>query len=122
LSLVDPDNRRSVDFDRRRALLDAVVAGSAADSPDTRKLRLLRAALDLRSRRPSAFSGAYSEVDAGDRAVAFMRGDDEVLVAVQLFPGDGPPPVAMPSGNWQDVLHDPQLRAWGFALLERDAR
>src|SRR5205085_808625 len=39
LSLVDPDNRRQIDWQRRRDALASVRAGSAPDNPDTRKLR-----------------------------------------------------------------------------------
>jgi (1->4)-alpha-D-glucan 1-alpha-D-glucosylmutase len=118
LGLVDPDNRRPVDFGVRRSLLDAVRAGREADSPDTRKLRLIERVLDLRARRADAFTGAYQPVDAGDRTIAYMRGGEEVLVAIQLFPG-APPAMAPPVGAWTDVLQDPRLRSWGIALLER---
>jgi len=73
LSLVDPDNRRPVHWDARRAAL--------ADPPA--KLRLIREALALRARRPDAFAGAYEPVDAGPDACAFIRGGD-VLVGVPL--------------------------------------
>src|SRR3954452_2188510 len=48
LSLVDPDNRRPVDWDERRAALD--------DPPP--KLALIREALALRARLPAPFTGA----------------------------------------------------------------
>jgi (1->4)-alpha-D-glucan 1-alpha-D-glucosylmutase len=89
------------------------------DDPDARKLRMIRRALGLRARRPEAFAGAYEPVEAGDRAIASMRGDEEVLAAVQLFPGDKPPPIAPPAGAWTDVLQDPAVRAMGIALIER---
>jgi (1->4)-alpha-D-glucan 1-alpha-D-glucosylmutase len=119
LSLVDPDNRRPVDWERRRALLGEVNGRTALDDPDARKLRMIKRALDLRARRPEVFAGAYEPVEAGGRAIAYMRGDEEVLVAVQLFPGDKLPPIAPPSGAWQDVLQDPHVRAMGIALMER---
>src|SRR5918994_1527172 len=53
LSLVDPDNRRPVDWARRRELL-----GAPPSDPDTRKLWLIRALLALRARRSEAFAGA----------------------------------------------------------------
>ena len=52
LSLVDPDNRRPVDWARRRALLAELRDGAAPDAPDARKLWLIRALLALRARRP----------------------------------------------------------------------
>jgi (1->4)-alpha-D-glucan 1-alpha-D-glucosylmutase len=76
LALVDPDNRRPVDWGLRRRLLDT------ADDP---KLRVTQQALALRSRRPEAFSGSYEPVEKDDLC-AFTRGG-EVLVAVPVRPG-----------------------------------
>jgi (1->4)-alpha-D-glucan 1-alpha-D-glucosylmutase len=93
LALVDPDNRRPVDWELRRRLL-----GSAEEPA---KLRLVREALALRARRPQAFGGTYEAVDAGGDTAAFVRGG-EVLVAVALrgdlrgFRG--------PQGEWRDVF------------------
>ena len=67
LSLVDPDNRRPVDWDERRAAL-------ASDDPPP-KLQVIRTALALRARLPEAFAGAYEPVEAGEDVVAFTRGD-----------------------------------------------
>jgi (1->4)-alpha-D-glucan 1-alpha-D-glucosylmutase len=107
LSLVDPDNRRAVDWERRRELLAAVRNGSAPDTPDTRKLRLITKALELRAERPEAFAGSYEPIDAGDRAIAYVRGG-EILVAAELFPGGADAVVDLPSGRTRlaDVLDD----------------
>src|SRR5579884_808675 len=93
LSLVDPDNRRPVDFDRRRQLLSelerAEPSGLWARADDgLPKLAVVRAALDLRRRRPDCFGpkGAYRPLPvsggAGGHAVAYVRGEDEVAVVV----------------------------------------
>jgi (1->4)-alpha-D-glucan 1-alpha-D-glucosylmutase len=86
LSLVDPDNRRPVDFARRRALLadlDAgrlnLAAGSAGGlSLDAAKLLVTARALRLRRARPERFAGGYAPVaavgPAADHVVAFARG------------------------------------------------
>ena len=66
LSLVDPDNRRRVDWARRRELLAEVRRG-AAPTAETRKLWLIVRALTLRAHRPEAFSGGYTPVAAGRR-------------------------------------------------------
>jgi len=90
LSLVDPDNRRPVDWDLRERLL-----ASGADP----KQRLIRQALALRARHEVAFSGGYEPVDLGPDVCAFTRGG-EVLVAVPLRPGaelDVP-------GPWHEVV------------------
>jgi (1->4)-alpha-D-glucan 1-alpha-D-glucosylmutase len=105
LSLVDPDNRRAVDWARRRELLAAVRdGGPVEDSPDTRKLRLVRAALRLRAELPEAFAGAYEPLDAGERAIAYLRGGS-VLVIAELFPGGADASVDLPAGTWRDVLN-----------------
>ncbi len=111
LSLVDPDNRRPVDWARRRALL---ADGAVPDSPDGRKLRLIRDLLALRARRPEAFAGAYVPLDAGPDAVAFLRGD-AVAVAVPVL-GDAARPV-LPAGDWRPVT-DPAALA-GIDVRER---
>jgi (1->4)-alpha-D-glucan 1-alpha-D-glucosylmutase len=121
LSLVDPDNRRPVDWGRRRELLDSVRAG-AAPTDETRKLWLIVRALDLRARRPEAFAGSYEPVDAGPDAVAFVRGGS-VFVGAAIRGDDVPAPPATPidspppSSGWRDVLGTDGL---GIALYERD--
>ena len=103
LALVDPDNRRPVDWERRRELLDTLRGGgSLPDDADTRKLRLTVAALDLRRRRADAFAGAYEPIDAGEDAVAYVRGG-EVLVVVDLR-GSGAV-IELPPGSWRDVVN-----------------
>jgi (1->4)-alpha-D-glucan 1-alpha-D-glucosylmutase len=92
LSLVDPDNRRAVDFDRRMAALDTRPdwPALAANWADGRiKLQLTRRLLDLRRRDPSLFTeGAYAPVEIEDdpdgRVIAFSRshGTKRVIVLV----------------------------------------
>jgi (1->4)-alpha-D-glucan 1-alpha-D-glucosylmutase len=129
LSLVDPDNRRPVDWAARREALAALRRGEDTDP----KLLLIVRALELRARRPDAFSGAYAPVEAGDDVVAFARGEGEVLVVVPVRSPEGVT-LQLPddlAGAWRDVLTG-ALRelsrrtqvteltsAHGFALLER---
>ena len=121
LSLVDPDNRRPVDWGRRRELLDALRAG-AAPSLQTRKLRLIVAALELRARRPEAFAGSYEPLDGGPDTLAFLRGGDVLVAAAVRGAGDTVP---APPGRWRDVLGDGEhegplpLGDLGIALYER---
>jgi (1->4)-alpha-D-glucan 1-alpha-D-glucosylmutase len=114
LSLVDPDNRRAVDWERRRELLDAV-RGGADPTPETEKLWLIHHALALRAREPEAFAGGYAALDAGPDAVAFTRGSGAILVMARLR-GDRAlvPPER---GGWRDVL-DRRLGD-GLVLAER---
>ncbi|MCV7153145.1 malto-oligosyltrehalose synthase [Mycolicibacterium pyrenivorans] len=129
-SLVDPDNRRPVDYAARREVL------AAGSHP---KMRVVRAALQLRRRRPDTFvAGGYrpvlAEGDASEHIVAFLRGRD-VLVAVSRWSvrladsGWGDTTVTLPEGSWTDILtgagHANRVRAdelFGelpVALLER---
>ena len=56
LSLVDPDNRRPVDWERRRTLLDELRAG-AEPTDETRKLWLIQRALDAARAPPGRVRG-----------------------------------------------------------------
>jgi (1->4)-alpha-D-glucan 1-alpha-D-glucosylmutase len=99
LNLVDPDNRRPVDWDTRRRAL--------AEPPP--KLHVIKEALAVRRRRPL---GDYRPLDLGDDVCAFLRGDD-VAVAVPLR-GQDPPELELP-GDWRSVLDE----ALPVRLLER---
>jgi (1->4)-alpha-D-glucan 1-alpha-D-glucosylmutase len=103
-ALVDPDNRRPVDWEWHRAMLSRLQGGSPPD-PATRKLWLTMRLLQLRIRRPQAFAGGdYEPLDAGRSTVAFVRGG-EVLVVVATRPGVGAGPIAgLAPGTWRDVL------------------
>jgi (1->4)-alpha-D-glucan 1-alpha-D-glucosylmutase len=100
LSLVDPDNRRPVDFDRRRALLASLPGLTPEDllariDEGLPKLRVTRDALHLRRRRPACFgagsSGAYTPLAVtgaeADHVVAFTRGADVAVVVPRLVLG-----------------------------------
>jgi (1->4)-alpha-D-glucan 1-alpha-D-glucosylmutase len=85
LALVDPDNRRPVDWELRRRQLERL--RTEDDVPRAaRKLWAIRNVLALRAERPEAFLGAYEPVEAGEEVVAFVRGG-EIGVAVALRPG-----------------------------------
>jgi (1->4)-alpha-D-glucan 1-alpha-D-glucosylmutase len=87
LSLVDPDNRRPVDFELRRRLL--------ASAAPPAKLRLVREALALHE------LGPYEPIDAGPSVCAFRRGEDVVVAAVVHGSGGT---VRLPPGSWRDRL------------------
>lgn len=128
-SLVDPDNRRPVDFAVRALATGTTLSGLAQAWRDGRvKQHLLRQALALRRQAPPLFAaGDYTQLAvAGDAArsiVAFTRrhGPDWLmvlaprLVARQLVPGGlalapdawkgteidlGAPPPALPLYDW----------------------
>lgn len=101
-ALVDPDNRRPVDFARRRRMLAELERGLARD-PERRvrawvrrpedgrvKLHLLRAALHARRRHPGLFgAGAYEPLRArgakSRHVFAFLRRDGP-RVAIVVAP------------------------------------
>lgn len=121
LSLVDPDNRRTVDWDARRAALARVRSGAPL-APDDSKLLLIHRALGLRARRPDAFAGPYEPLAAPAEVCAFLRGEAEVLAAVALRgPTRGEdveielPPAA--SGRWRDVLGGGEAQLAGTCTL-----
>ncbi|BBY20929.1 malto-oligosyltrehalose synthase [Mycobacterium stomatepiae] len=104
-SLVDPDNRRAIDYATRRTAL------AELQHP---KLRVVATALRLRRSRPDSFRrGDYVPVlasgEAGDHVVAFRRGDD-ILVAVTRWTvrlaetGWGNTVLPLPDGSWTDTL------------------
>ncbi len=124
LALVDPDNRRPVDFALRREHLARLPAGagqgagsasqpgihSAAAPPlslGDHKLWLTATLLGLREHRPEVFTGPYEPLPAGEAACVFMRGERELLVAVALprAAADADPLVqGVPVGRWREVL------------------
>jgi (1->4)-alpha-D-glucan 1-alpha-D-glucosylmutase len=104
-SLVDPDNRRAVDYAVRRAALKDL------QHP---KIRVVATALRVRRARPETFLGGdyrpvLAEGEASDHVVAFRRGDD-VLVAVTRWTvrlaekGWGNTVLPLPEGTWTDAL------------------
>jgi (1->4)-alpha-D-glucan 1-alpha-D-glucosylmutase len=119
-SLVDPDNRRGVDLaarrERLRFLHDATPAAIATADLGTMKLWTIRRALGLRRRRPEWFEGEYRPLDASGphahRVFAFARGDALVAVVSRLTiraKGFAATTLALPAGNWRDVLTDRPL-------------
>ncbi|GAA1533926.1 malto-oligosyltrehalose synthase [Kribbella lupini] len=111
LSLVDPDNRRPVDYEeriRRLARLDG--GGSPQDLADE-KLLVTSRALRLRRQNADAFAGSYRPLPTSNgHAVAFARGDAVITLATRLpvalhrLGGWGDSTVVLPSGDWKDVL------------------
>ena len=106
LSLVDPDNRRPVDYDARRRRLGALDEGGAPRDLDDEKLLVTSRALRLRRAHPEWFgaSAAYQPLEVStDRAVAFCRAGSVVTVAFRLGLRDaGASTLSLPDGTWQD--------------------
>jgi len=118
LSLVDPDNRRLVDYGERRERLARLDGGAAPSDLHDEKLLLTAAALRTRRDRPEAFTGASSTYvpleSTSPHAVAFGRGTtdgvDVVTVVTRLAGrlqdagGFGDATVDLPEGPWTDAL------------------
>jgi (1->4)-alpha-D-glucan 1-alpha-D-glucosylmutase len=109
-ALVDPDNRRPVDWDWYQAAL-ARLLGGGDPGHELRKMSLVLRLLGLRARRPEPFTGSYEPIDADRSTCAYVRGGD-VLVVVHTRPGV-PAGVlsAPPGGRWRDVLRG-ELRSF----------
>ncbi|GAC1345308.1 MAG: malto-oligosyltrehalose synthase [Candidatus Dormibacteria bacterium] len=138
LSLVDPDNRRPVDYAERRRLLRLAGERDAAaiwtDEADCGlpKLLLTQRALELRGRRPAPFgagqAGAYKPLAGwgshAERLVAFSRGaEPEVVVvaprlALGLEGGWADTTVRLPDGDWRDVITEAELSGGSVPLSE----
>ncbi|MET0974936.1 MAG: malto-oligosyltrehalose synthase, partial [Leifsonia sp.] len=108
--LVDPDNRRPVDFDVRREYLSRIDRGwlPAVDETGAAKLLVTSRALRLRRDHPDWFS-RYLPVPAygaaADHVVAFDRGD-AVTVATRL-------PLGLEAaGGWADTTLEIAGRSW----------
>jgi (1->4)-alpha-D-glucan 1-alpha-D-glucosylmutase len=132
LSLVDPDNRRPVDWELRARLLTeaegitpAVAWAERADE-GLPKMLLTQRALHLRRRRPAAFAGGYEPLRAeGGKAghvVAYVRGGEVVAVAPRLVLGLGgdwaDTRLTLPPGTWVDALDGERRFEGGVDLAE----
>ena len=119
LSLVDPDNRRIVDFELRGNLLEELDLLSpeevcARADEGLPKLLTVSRTLRLRRRRPDLFgpgAGYRPLLASGPRAghlVAFARQEGAVTLAPRLVMGLGgdwqETEVELPSGAWRDEL------------------
>lgn len=134
-SLVDPDNRRPVDFEARRCLLDelgtlSVDAIWARRNEGLPKLWLIRQALGMRRSHGDWFMGAYEPLHAGGtkaaHVIAFLRGKSVIAVAPRLtvrLAGDWADTVLdLPGGDWRNVLTDELWQGRAVGVRELFAR
>ena len=129
-SMVDPDNRRPVDFEARSTALETVLADLALDPAGTFatyaeswrdgrvKLAATAVLLGLRRDHAALFAdGSYEPLPGSgpeaDSLCAFRRqaGEDAIVVAVARFPGrrdgrgfEAGTALALPEGRWVDAL------------------
>lgn len=118
LNLVDPDNRRAVDFEARAKVLARVRLGArpemseAFDDPGEVKLLVTHQALTLRREHPEYFT-RYRELTAvgwaSEHALAFSRGGAITVATrlpVGLAAGGGwrNTTLGLPEGRWRDLI------------------
>ncbi|HLI76349.1 MAG TPA: malto-oligosyltrehalose synthase [Acidobacteriaceae bacterium] len=117
LSLVDPDNRRPVDYELRSKLLDELhgldAVGIMARIDDgLPKLHIAHRALNLRQQHPDWFGpdAAYLPLEPtgpeSNRLVAYERGDHVITIVPRWVQGSGLPDasVTLPDGQWTNEL------------------
>ena len=127
-SLVDPDNRRPVEYGVRSRFLDELEkrppkpAELLAKLADGRaKLHVIRQGLALRKAHPAAFHGGeyralYADGGYEEQLIAFSLAEHIVAIAPRLFTrrlGDAMAPIGafwgearltLPAGNFQDLI------------------
>jgi len=125
-SLVDPDNRRPVDYALRRKLLNDGSDPLKNLADGCAKLHIIRKGLELRKKYPGLFHGAkytplYADGGREENIIAFSLSDGTrsvIAVAPRLFTrlmeeGDAAPlgekawgeaSLALPEGNFTDAL------------------
>lgn len=129
-SLVDPDNRRAVDFAVRNRLLVDAGEPSRPGGPDDdgrAKLHVVRTALRLRRERPELLGGYEPVAAVGAAAghvLAFDRGG--VIAVVTRLPvglerggGWGDTRLDLPPGTWRDLMTDRPASPEVGTLLDR---
>jgi (1->4)-alpha-D-glucan 1-alpha-D-glucosylmutase len=150
LSLVDPDNRRPVDYEIRKRLL-AELKAMEGDNTATKvmeraeeglpKMWTIHQALQLRRERPEWFGAEASyrplpvEGAKSDHVIGYLRGDAVATVVPRLTMKLGGAwrrtMVTLPDGRWRDrltnrafdggkVAVDELLKDFPVALLVRD--
>ncbi len=145
LSLVDPDNRRPVDYGQRAAMLEEVARDLETDragllrrcytnwQDGAIKLALTRILLHARAANPVLFAeGDYEAMQAdsaqADQIIAFRRdhGDRSLAVVVSRFPGarqDGAAwtgTLALPDEEWRDLLRGNAVGSFALSDLLAD--
>ncbi|MGZ4603960.1 MAG: malto-oligosyltrehalose synthase [Kineosporiaceae bacterium] len=138
LSLVDPDNRRDVDFEERRARLARLDGGEKPADLDDEKLLVTSRLLRVRREHPEWFVGpasAYVPLPTSTgNAVALGRGTvgaaggapdvravavaTRLPVALERHGGWGEHTLALPDGTWREILTGRETPGGGVRLAE----
>lgn len=107
LNLVDPDNRRPVDYEHRRRMISQINGKTGPDclseiDSGLPKLFIIQSALSVRRGLPdlfghkSTYRPLYAEGSASEHVLAFVRGENVITVAPRL--------VLKLNGNWEDTV------------------
>lgn len=133
LSLVDPDNRRPVNYDLRRKLLSELPQLSATQvlrrtDEGLPKLWTVHHALMLRRERPDVFGekGTYTPLRArgkrADHVVGYLRGRSVAVLAPRLvmkLDGDwADTEVVLPEKSWMNRFTGKRVRGGNVAVKE----
>ena len=111
-SLVDPDNRRKVDFDARLDTLDRVSRGDIT-TPDEQRLSLIATALRVRSHwdlDEESYLPVMAKGSLYRSIVGMLRGDNVITlvtrrpITVERAEVWGDTTVVLPEGLWEDQL------------------
>jgi (1->4)-alpha-D-glucan 1-alpha-D-glucosylmutase len=148
LSLVDPDNRRPVDYALRRSMLSELQMGMGAEEIMQRidsgmpKLWVIYNALRLRREHPEWFRATagytplLAEGQKQEHVVAYIRGNQVVTIVprwtLKLGESWAATTLELPGGKWKnpltsDLLHGGRIRVHALmqhfpvALLTREA-
>jgi (1->4)-alpha-D-glucan 1-alpha-D-glucosylmutase len=115
-ALVDPDNRRPVDFPALAARLDHLDADGSAATLSDAKLLVVSRALRLRREHPEWFGARANQTPlfptgpAADHVLAFLRGERVAAVATRMpvtlerLGGWRGTALALPAGTWRCAL------------------
>ncbi|KJK43129.1 maltooligosyl trehalose synthase [Lentzea aerocolonigenes] len=114
-SLVDPDNRRPVDYEVRAELLDRIEKGWLPEIDDSgaAKLLVVQKALHVRKRGLHGYRPLHAEGPAAEHVLAFER-SGVITVATRL-------PVGLAQKGWQDTVLPLPGTKWTDVLTGRPA-
>ena len=142
LSLVDPDNRRPVDYELRRMILSELQAGiqaeeimgriSSNDDAGMPKMWVIHKALSLRREHPewfgaeAAYTPIFAEGSRRDHFAGYLRAEKVAIViprwTIKLGDSWASTTLELPQGSWKNVLTGDAVRGGRLrvqALLQR---
>lgn len=123
--LVDPDNRREVDFQRRQELLKAVLKGQDPQSmnPDELRIYLIASGLQARCLHKELFIyGSYKPIRSKDKdIIAFRRlykGEEVVIKVRRFYASTSKDPVTVEKG-FVDIFTHTNTTPFPFSMQMR---